>query len=168
METFSVLLAICAWNSPVTGEFHTQRPGTQSFDVYFELRPNKRLSKQLWGWWFETPSHPLWRHRNDSELWRYLRGSPKYAFEETVEGPVKWDALMLIWCHLNALWFFLSKIAVCTPPWSVLYSYSISQEICTRFCCALLCCGYAIIHNEFTWSIYPYSLGLLCWHWGNR
>ena len=35
--------------------------------------------------------------------------------------------------------------------------YSISQEICTRFCCALLSCGYAIIHNEFTWSIYPYS-----------
>ena len=46
--------------------------------------------------------------------------------------------------------------------------YSISQEICTRFCCALLCCGYAIVHNEFTWSIYPYSPGLLCWHWGNR
>ena len=46
--------------------------------------------------------------------------------------------------------------------------YSISQEICTRFCCALLCCGYAIVHNEFTWSIYPYSSGMLCWHWGNR
>ena len=43
--------------------------------------------------------------------------------------------------------------------------YSISQEICTRFCCALLCCGDAIVHNEFTWSIYPYSSGLLCWHW---
>ena len=46
--------------------------------------------------------------------------------------------------------------------------YSIFQEICTRFCCALLCCGYAIVHNEFTWSIYSYSSGLLCWHWGNR
>ena len=46
--------------------------------------------------------------------------------------------------------------------------YSISQEICTRFCCALLCCGYAIVHNEFTLSIYLYSWGLLCWHWGNR
>ena len=42
--------------------------------------------------------------------------------------------------------------------------YSISQEICTRFCCALLCCGYAIVHDEFTWSIYPYSSGLRCWH----
>ena len=47
-------------------------------------------------------------------------------------------------------------------------TYSISQEICTRSCCALLCCGYAIVHNEFTWSIYPYSSELLCWHWGNR
>ena len=37
--------------------------------------------------------------------------------------------------------------------------YSISQEICTRFRCALLCCGYVIVHNEFTWSIYPYSSG---------
>ena len=47
-------------------------------------------------------------------------------------------------------------------------SYSISQEICPRFCCALLRCGYAIVHNEFTWSIYSYSSGLLCWHWSNR
>ena len=40
------------------------RPVTRSFDVYFDLRPNKRLSKQLWGWWFETLSCPLWRHCN--------------------------------------------------------------------------------------------------------
>ena len=64
METFSALLAICAGNSPVPGEFPTIRPVTQSFDVYFDLRPDKRLSKQLWGWWFETLSHSLWRHRN--------------------------------------------------------------------------------------------------------
>ena len=32
--------------------------------VFFDLRLNKRLSKQWWGWWFETPSHPLWRHYN--------------------------------------------------------------------------------------------------------
>ena len=56
METFSALLAICAGNSPVPGEFPTQRPVTWSFDVYFDLRPNKRLSKQSWGWWFETLS----------------------------------------------------------------------------------------------------------------
>ena len=46
METFSTLLAIFAGNSPVTGEFPAQRPVTQSFDVFFDLRPNERLSKQ--------------------------------------------------------------------------------------------------------------------------
>ena len=35
METFSALLAICAGNSPVPGEFPTQRPVTRSFDVVF-------------------------------------------------------------------------------------------------------------------------------------
>ena len=64
METFSALLAICAENSPVPGEFTAQRPVTRSFDVIFDLRLNKQLSKQWWGWWFETLSHPLWRHRN--------------------------------------------------------------------------------------------------------
>ena len=67
METFSALLAICAGNSPVNGEFPTKRTGTQIFDVFFDLRPNKRLSKQLWGWWFETPLRSFWRHLNDSQ-----------------------------------------------------------------------------------------------------
>ena len=64
IETFSVLLAICAGNSPVIGEFPAQRPVTRSFDIFFDLRLNKRLSKQCWGWWFETPSRPLWRNCN--------------------------------------------------------------------------------------------------------
>ena len=64
METFSALLAICAGNSPVPGEFPAQRPVTRSFDIFYDLRPNNRLSKQWWGWWFETPTCPLWRHRN--------------------------------------------------------------------------------------------------------
>ena len=68
METFSALLVICAGNSPVTGEFPTQRPVTRSFDVFFDLGPNKRLSKQSWGWWFETQSRPLWRHRNEMHI----------------------------------------------------------------------------------------------------
>ena len=58
METFSVLLAICVGNSPVPGEFPAQRPVTQSFDVFFDLRLNKRLSKQSYGWWYETLSRP--------------------------------------------------------------------------------------------------------------
>ena len=51
METFSALLVICAGNSPVPGEFPSQRPVTRSFDVLFDLRLNKRLSKQSRGWY---------------------------------------------------------------------------------------------------------------------
>ena len=56
MEAVSALLALCAGNSPVTGEFPSQRPVTRSFDVFFDQRLNKWLSKQSWGWW-------LRRHR---------------------------------------------------------------------------------------------------------
>ena len=48
METFSVLLTICTGNSSVKCEFPTQRPVTWSFDVFFDLRLNKWLSKQSW------------------------------------------------------------------------------------------------------------------------
>ena len=68
METFSALLAFCAGNSLVPGEFPAQRPATRSFDVFFDLRLNKRLRKQSWGWWFETLSCPLWRHCN--AMWK--------------------------------------------------------------------------------------------------
>ena len=58
MEIFS------AGNSPVTGEFPSQRAATRSFDVFFDLSLNERLNKQSWGWWFDTPTRPLWRHCN--------------------------------------------------------------------------------------------------------
>ena len=46
METFSALLPLCAGNSPVTGV---------EFDVFFDLRLNKGLSKHSRRNWFETP-----------------------------------------------------------------------------------------------------------------
>ena len=78
METFSALLTICAGNTPVTGEFPSQRPVTRSFDVFFDLRLNKRLSKQ---------SCPLWRHCNDRHDfsfhydWSLLNYLPGYSSE---------------------------------------------------------------------------------------
>ena len=51
MEKISALLAICAGNSPVSGEFPAQMPVTRSFDVFFDLRLNEQLSKHSWGWW---------------------------------------------------------------------------------------------------------------------
>ena len=64
METSSALLALCAENSRVTGEFPSQRPVTRSFGVFNDLRLDKRLSKQPWGWWFGTPLGSLWCYCN--------------------------------------------------------------------------------------------------------
>ena len=86
LETFSALLAICAGNSPVPGEFPAQRLVTRSFDVFFELRLNKRLSKQSWGWWFETLPCPLWRHSNAMGF-----VSPKSRF--TNSACINWPAI---------------------------------------------------------------------------
>ena len=62
METFSALLAIFERG---IDRFPAQRPVTRSVGVFLDLRLNKWLSKQSWGWWFEMPSRPLWRHCND-------------------------------------------------------------------------------------------------------
>ena len=66
METFSALLAFCA----LTGYLWipVKRPVARSFDVFFDLRLNERLSKEYWGWSFERPSLSLWRHCYDYRL----------------------------------------------------------------------------------------------------
>ena len=67
-ETLSALLALCDGNPPVTGGFPSQRPLTRTFDVFVDLRLCKRLSKRPRHRWFKTPSHSLWRQRNDFTL----------------------------------------------------------------------------------------------------
>ena len=64
--------SVTAGNSPVTGEFPSHRQMTRSFDVFFDVRLNKRLSKQSRRRWVETPSRSLWRHCNvvpNSDQW---------------------------------------------------------------------------------------------------
>ena len=47
METFSALLAFCAGNSPVTGEFPTQKSVTRSFDVFFDSAPGPTIEQTM-------------------------------------------------------------------------------------------------------------------------
>ena len=67
METFSALLALCAGNSPVTGEFPSQRPVTQSFEIFFDVRLNKRMIKKSIRRWIETKLRSLCRYCNDMQ-----------------------------------------------------------------------------------------------------
>ena len=72
--------ALCAGNSPVTGEFPAQRPVTRSFAVFIDRRLSTCLSKQSWGWWFETLSRPLWRNS------AFACGPCSPAFEERMRA----------------------------------------------------------------------------------
>ena len=92
METFSVLLAICVGNSPVPGELTGPRwiPRTKASAAelwcFVWSTPEWRLSKQSWGWWFETPSRILWCHSNafitatEMELLKLISFSVKEIF----------------------------------------------------------------------------------------
>ena len=84
---FGITGPFCVGNSLVTSEFPSQRPVTQSFDIFFEKmaeQMNKWLSKQSKRWWFEMPSHSLWRHCNVMKTlvwflaatlqWRHMSG----------------------------------------------------------------------------------------------
>ena len=64
----SALLAFCEGNSPVTGEFPSQRPVTRILDVFFDPILSKRFSKPSRRWWFETPLHSLWSICNDIQV----------------------------------------------------------------------------------------------------
>ena len=126
MGTFFALLALCAGNSPVPGEFPSQRPMRQSFDVFFDLCLNKHLSKHLRHlrrWWFEMPSRSLWCHCNGirSIPWLLFSQVPnRHSFDLTrLEFPglstsrvkkswiipviVPWWSML--YCHHGCLWF---------------------------------------------------------------
>ena len=111
MASFSVLLALCVGNSPVTGKFPSQRPVTQGFEVFFDLCLNKQLRKQSWGRWFETPLHPLRRHSNVSR---------NHTQETSQSAPIlQVRSLMHIYFflhHCNDMQFYVMKNSILMHP----------------------------------------------------
>ena len=110
METFSALLAICAGNSPVPGEFPAQRPVTWSFDVFFDLRMNKGLSK---GWWFEMQLCPFWCHCNviirfGCLSWLFISGHI-FAFRTIVLCAI---LCHIVWQNSENLQYFASQTLI--------------------------------------------------------
>ena len=107
METFSALLALCAGNSPITGEFPSQSPVTQSFDVFFDLLLNKRLSKQLIRRWFQTPSCSLLRHCNEFSTQRvdYITAVVKTKRRSCLSSRHKNHLILMITVSRDMTWF---------------------------------------------------------------
>ena len=118
---FRVILALCAGNSPVTGEYPAQRPVTRSSDV--DLRLNKRLSKQSWCCWLETPSRSLWRQCNVSQSrWYYIANGSLiqcvhhyFAWHSKIPTPEAWWLYYHIcFSFIWSAWFFKCLIQLCT------------------------------------------------------
>ena len=78
------------------GEFPAQRPVKRSFDVFFDLRLNKRLSKQSWGWWLVAKWHPQWCQCSDFIFARYINVGTKWHFKDNVYKCIFWNEN----CHI--------------------------------------------------------------------
>ena len=118
METFSALLAICAVNSPVTGEFRAQRPVTLRFEVFFYLHLNKRLSD-------------LRRHRAHYEAIVMAKGRMAvlttlkllcicltFSCISTPRG--RWSTCQVIFTHKFSFLAY-NRFAIFTQPFTELY-----------------------------------------------
>ena len=71
--------------------FPLTKASDANFDVFFDLCPNKRLSKQWWGWWFETQSRSLWRHC-DVKGWGWFSRWGDMCYHIKMEVPVvRWE-----------------------------------------------------------------------------
>ena len=92
METFSALLTLSEGNHQSPVDIRPQRPVTCSFDVFFDLRLNKRGSKKSRSWWFEAPSRSLWRHCNDHDF----RSGFRFGFGINVWSPAFWTAIVTL------------------------------------------------------------------------
>ena len=120
--------------SPLCGEFTgpdefpAQMPVTRSFDVFFDLRPNKRLSKQPWGWWFETPSWSLWRQCNGLLVYRhhsFLLLQPKILLSQLYRCALSW---------------------VMPEPWCPVLQCKECSVMCDHFKSRILCTVFNALH----------------------
>ena len=73
--------------------------------------------------------------------------------------------IKLLWISIFII--IIPWVSQHTHPSMVFSTYSTAHEICTYSCCAMFCCVY-IFFNGSIWLIFPYSSGLLHWHWGNH
>ena len=111
METFSALLAFCAGNSPVHGEFPAQRPVTRSFDVFFDLR-------WIRSWVNNGEAGDLRRHQAhydvivmwwiDDIIGNHLLSEPIAA--KFANTNLRHLAILNVWylCSLDTQWLFVN------------------------------------------------------------
>ena len=144
MEIFSALMALCAGNSPVTGELPAQKSVTRSFGIFFDLCLNKQFSKQSCGWWFETPTCSWWRHCNVKVHGKSdITSFPCCGYSETFQTWRQWamNILMLMGVLFTSLTGgyhdFIDHII-----WNmILYSTGVMVSLNYHICVCFLGCA---------------------------
>ena len=113
---------------------------------FFYMRLNKQLSKQTWGWWFETLSRPLWRHRNAELLHKRYPYNPNTI--TTARDTLPWASPT----HTSSAWevFVHTRGVVCSDWWT-------ASKILRAIVVSVLPNSYcrSIIRNLFTTVNYP-------------
>ena len=134
---------------PVIGGFPSKRPVTLSFDVFFDLRLNKRLSKQSRRIWFETPLRSVWRHCNEVTARCWVSTTPSALIHYNPSTRMKLLRVNIIEGNMNMYLHFIVPYIINTeqiqaveirpldnrglptqyPPWSETFSFLISSTL---------------------------------------
>ena len=102
--------------SPVNSPHQGQWRG--AIEVFYDLRLNKRSSKQSWGWWFETPSRPLIRHCNVSifEWVAMIWGGTDNSLRSDQTDGSPWNLFQLCLCKATRPWHVFDPAHTPSPP----------------------------------------------------
>ena len=163
METFSVLLAICAGNSPVTGEFPAQRPVTRIFDFSF-------ICVWITSWVNNREAGDLRRYRAHYDVIVMLglfRGFLCHGWQQAIQGVTSTVQFMSIRSA------YYQPQAICGELWHVYglassehkYNYIAGQ---TSNSVQIICRYFCLVSISERFSSQRFTLGLvrhLCVNW---
>ena len=142
---------------------------TRSFDVFFDLRLNEWLSKQSRGWWFETPSRPLWRHSNGSTWCYVVKQVPDRKFASLYVSLIlnalvlamihscSWVSFSIPWCisavcaWKRILWYVCQMRLSCLVM--DMQMYSLDYWLITSHMCTGVSCNFSFMLWMHGWSI---------------
>ena len=121
METFSTVLVLCAGNSPVIGEFSSQRPVTRSFGVFFYLRLMNCWANNGWAGDFR-------RHRPHYDVTVMVRRALSLCGDE----PAIITFIVSMW--YRAKWYdSYDTIVIILSSWRIMMTWRLASAYWNTF-----------------------------------
>ena len=144
--------------SPVNSPHKGQWRGALIF--FFDLRLNKRLRKQSWGWWFKTLSRPLWRHCNTQSCCKFCHHG--HSVHEFITSPkLVWGALEIF----DVAWYILQRECRWSRNWDPgrdPKSIFSDKKVITDSCCDIRFYSKTQFNPKSRWISYVRSIYFVC------